>query len=165
MCCGGIQNFCTKISKTCWLRKSKLQTFEDFFVSSFYSKIIIQYPELTCTLIILFLAGQNFIQIIICTSQTIIHQNLTIEFTPSNFSDTYFLWLSTMTGSQCSVCHVHMEKARVHYGGVSCYSCRAFFRRTTQRDELAKCKFDGKCKVDHQERKSCPPCRYDRCLR
>ena len=70
-----------------------------------------------------------------------------------------------MTGSRCAVCHVGMEKPRVHYGGVSCYSCRAFFRRTTQREELAKCKFQANCKVDHMERKSCPPCRYDRCLR
>ena len=46
-----------------------------------------------------------------------------------------------MTGSRCAVCHVGMEKPRVHYGGVSCYSCRAFFRRTTQREEMAKCKF------------------------
>ena len=47
-------------------------------------------------------------------------------------------------GIQCAVCHVAMEKTRVHYGGVSCYSCRAFFRRTTQREELAKCKFQVK---------------------
>ena len=67
--------------------------------------------------------------------------------------------------SSCSVCNVAMVKSRVHYGGVSCYSCRAFFRRTTQREELKKCKFDGDCSMDHHERKSCRPCRYDRCLR
>ena len=33
---------------------------------------------------------------------------------------------------RCAVCRVTMEKTRVHYGGVSCYSCRAFFRRTSQ---------------------------------
>jgi len=66
---------------------------------------------------------------------------------------------------KCLVCCVEMPKARVHYGGISCYSCRAFFRRTTQRDDLVRCKFDRKCKIEHQERKSCPPCRYEKCLR
>lgn len=66
---------------------------------------------------------------------------------------------------KCLACHVEMPKARVHYGGISCYSCRAFFRRTTQRDDLVRCKFDRKCKIEHQERKSCPPCRYEKCLR
>lgn len=66
---------------------------------------------------------------------------------------------------KCLVCYVDMPKVRVHYGGISCYSCRAFFRRTTQKDDLVRCKFDRKCKVEHQERKSCPPCRYEKCLR
>ncbi len=28
----------------------------------------------------------------------------------------------------CSVCKRPTHKTRIHYGGVSCYSCRAFFR-------------------------------------
>ena len=28
----------------------------------------------------------------------------------------------------CGVCCLQLEKARVHYGGGSCYPCRAFFR-------------------------------------
>jgi hypothetical protein len=28
----------------------------------------------------------------------------------------------------CSVCKLPTHKTRIHYGGVSCYSCRAFFR-------------------------------------
>ena len=67
--------------------------------------------------------------------------------------------------SCCSVCNVEMPKARFHYGGLSCYSCRAFFRRMTQRDQLARCRFDGSCSLDLADRRSCPPCRYDRCLR
>ena len=109
-----------------------------------------------------FLTRKSLIKITHCTFKTLIYQNQTIELIFAIFQ---IYQRVAMAGSQCAVCHVHMEKARVHYGGVSCYSCRAFFRRTTQRDELAKCKFDGKCNVDHQERKSCPPCRYDRCLR
>jgi hypothetical protein len=30
--------------------------------------------------------------------------------------------------SKCSVCDLPMIKERVHYGAVTCYSCRAFFR-------------------------------------
>ena len=67
--------------------------------------------------------------------------------------------------AECRVCHVKMPKARVHYGGISCYSCRAFFRRTTQRENLMRCNFGRKCNIDQEERKSCPPCRYERCLR
>ena len=42
--------------------------------------------------------------------------------------------------SQCAVCSTEMTKARKHYGGLSCYSCRAFFRRMTHRDRLAHCR-------------------------
>jgi hypothetical protein len=31
-------------------------------------------------------------------------------------------------GIACSVCKLPTPKTRIHYGGVSCYSCRAFFR-------------------------------------
>ncbi len=31
-------------------------------------------------------------------------------------------------GATCSVCKLPTHKTRIHYGGVSCYSCRAFFR-------------------------------------
>ena len=70
-----------------------------------------------------------------------------------------------MGASECQICQKEMEKARMHYGGTSCYSCRAFFRRTTQRENLLRCKLGRKCKIDHQERKHCPPCRYEKCLR
>jgi len=31
-------------------------------------------------------------------------------------------------GATCNVCKLPTPKTRIHYGGVSCYSCRAFFR-------------------------------------
>ena len=31
--------------------------------------------------------------------------------------------------------------------------------------KIEKLFLQANCKVDHMERKSCPPCRYDRCLR
>ena len=67
--------------------------------------------------------------------------------------------------SHCGVCSVEMPKARTHYGGLSCYSCRAFFRRMTQREELARCRFAGRCTIELADRRSCPPCRYNSCLR
>jgi len=66
--------------------------------------------------------------------------------------------------AECAVCHQPIPKGRVHYGGVSCYSCRAFFRRNTQRDELPVCKVDGACTITYQDRKQCSSCRYGKCI-
>jgi len=67
--------------------------------------------------------------------------------------------------ANCAVCNQQIPKDRVHYGGVSCYSCRAFFRRNTQREELPVCKSDGNCEITHEDRKQCSACRYSKCLR
>jgi len=67
--------------------------------------------------------------------------------------------------TECAVCHQPIPKDRVHYGGVSCYSCRAFFRRNTQREELPVCKRDEKCHITYTDRKQCSACRYASCLR
>ena len=66
---------------------------------------------------------------------------------------------------ECSVCSHPMPKSRVHYGGVSCYSCRAFFRRNTQKQERMVCKEAGQCTVTHKDRKVCTDCRYQKCIR
>jgi len=67
--------------------------------------------------------------------------------------------------AECAVCHQPIPKDRVHYGGVTCYSCRAFFRRNTQRDELPQCKSDQSCRITHIDRKQCSACRYFKCIR
>ncbi|MBJ7883149.1 hypothetical protein JEM65_21235, partial [Gelidibacter salicanalis] len=50
----------------------------------------------------------------------------------------------------------------------TCLSCRAFFRRTVQRDESPKflCKGDGKnpCEINERNRKKCKRCRFQACL-
>jgi len=71
---------------------------------------------------------------------------------------------STSNLAECAVCHQPIPKGRVHYGGVSCYSCRAFFRRNTQREELPTCKNGSNCRVTYQDRKQCSACRYTKCL-
>ena len=54
-----------------------------------------------------------------------------------------------------------------HFGGRTCYSCRAFFRRTVervQRKGLKRCKAGtGDCVVS-QDAKSCIHCRYTKCI-
>merc|ERR1712106_1241542 len=67
--------------------------------------------------------------------------------------------------AECAVCHQPIPKGRVHYGGVSCYSCRAFFRRNTQREELPICKGEGQCSITYMDRKQCSCCRYYKCIR
>jgi len=66
--------------------------------------------------------------------------------------------------SECGVCQQIIQKARVHYGGVSCYSCRAFFRRNTQREDIPPCKERGQCVITYTDRKLCTDCRYQKCL-
>merc|ERR1712130_305049 len=63
----------------------------------------------------------------------------------------------------CSVCS-GPAASHVHYGAVSCYSCRAFFRRGIGKPY---CCVEGKgdCTIDFTSRRSCQWCRFDKCLR
>ena len=57
---------------------------------------------------------------------------------------------SSSGGADSTICHccgVTTGKARLHYGGVSCYPCRSFFRRATVGKRRKSCKKDGKCEV------------------
>jgi len=65
----------------------------------------------------------------------------------------------------CHCCGVKTPKARLHYGGITCYPCRSFFRRATVSKKKKKCKKEGRCQVKLDDRKSCNPCRYNECLR
>eukprot|EP00092_Neocalanus_flemingeri_P035597 GFUD01038749.1.p1 GENE.GFUD01038749.1~~GFUD01038749.1.p1 ORF type:complete len:636 (-),score=130.97 GFUD01038749.1:4-1911(-) len=69
------------------------------------------------------------------------------------------------SSSSCNVCHIAMARKQVHYGASCCFSCRAFFRRNSLREDLSLCKQDGTCLISFIDRKSCTPCRYDKCLR
>ena len=58
-------------------------------------------------------------------------------------------------------------KTRLHYGGITCYSCRAFFRRSVQSgyNNSYNCVRDGNCSVTLKTRKNCQFCRYQLCLK
>lgn len=66
-----------------------------------------------------------------------------------------------------SKCHVCGDKSTgSHFGGISCESCKAFFRRSVQRNRFEdyKCSYSGECKMNTNTRKICQFCRYKRCL-
>ena len=67
-----------------------------------------------------------------------------------------------------SDCHVCGDKAiaHLHYGGICCYSCKAFFRRAVQngKDKGYKCKASHECSVSVETRRSCQKCRFEKCL-
>ena len=66
---------------------------------------------------------------------------------------------------KCKVCLAQAAR-HVHYGSTSCYSCKAFFRRSIQLGAAFKytCQTQGNCVMLPNTRKSCQRCRFDRCL-
>ena len=70
------------------------------------------------------------------------------------------------TDGCCDVCSATTDQRRVHYGGVSCLSCRQFFRRSALKSRVKSCKFQGNCNVSYKESpRICINCRYQKCLR
>ena len=68
-------------------------------------------------------------------------------------------------GAVCKVCGGKAGK-HIHYGSVTCYACRAFFRRSIQnnKSDSYSCKKSGSCSVDSKTKKNCARCRFDKCL-
>ena len=58
------------------------------------------------------------------------------------------------------------DKHHLHYGGICCYSCRAFFRRAHQSTKRPnfECKSGGNCQITVKNRRKCQKCRYEKCL-
>ena len=63
-------------------------------------------------------------------------------------------------------CHVCGDRApnHVHYGGIACFSCRAFFRRSVPKYKGYFCMADAACEITPSTRKNCQFCRYQKCL-
>ena len=68
--------------------------------------------------------------------------------------------------SKCPICSKITIK-QSHYGGKSCQSCAAFFRRNTVSPSMVskKCKTGMEnCLLSHARINNCPFCRYKYCL-
>ncbi|XP_076470050.1 uncharacterized protein LOC143300331 [Babylonia areolata] len=63
----------------------------------------------------------------------------------------------------CAVCG---DKALAHhFGALACESCKAFFRRNALRQSgLKSCTAQNCCKIDKDNRRSCPWCRLTKCF-
>ncbi|KAF2356984.1 Zinc finger nuclear hormone receptor-type [Trinorchestia longiramus] len=66
-------------------------------------------------------------------------------------------------GSQRSICG-DVAKS-MHFGGLCCDSCKAFFRRSVQSDGFRhfKCSGDNHCIISIASRKFCKLCRFNKC--
>lgn len=69
----------------------------------------------------------------------------------------------------CYVCQEEAKPGQEHlrnYGGIVCYSCRAFWRRshTKSRNPNFVCKRAEDCVITVKTRRRCQKCRYNRCL-
>jgi len=66
---------------------------------------------------------------------------------------------------KCKVCNEPAAK-HVHYGAMTCFSCRAFFRRSIQNKTASTyvCRRAKTCEINLKTRKNCQFCRYSRCL-
>jgi len=67
--------------------------------------------------------------------------------------------------TKCLVC-TDLANTHKHFGGAaSCFSCRAFFRRTVRKKEPTKCQGGHKnCVIDLKTRALCALCRFQKCL-
>jgi len=66
---------------------------------------------------------------------------------------------------KCPVCSDQAAK-HVHYGAMTCFSCRAFFRRSIQNKtaDAYACRRTQSCDITPKTRKNCQFCRFQRCL-
>ncbi|XP_006814397.2 vitamin D3 receptor A-like, partial [Saccoglossus kowalevskii] len=63
---------------------------------------------------------------------------------------------------RCLVCS---DKASgLHYGVVSCESCKSFFGRKIKSKAKFTCEEGGNCVMDLYTRRHCPACRLQKCL-
>jgi len=68
--------------------------------------------------------------------------------------------------SKCGVCGSPSTHVR-HYGSVTCYSCRAFFRRSVARSKAFQYCLTGtdSCQMEVKSRNMCKKCRYKACIK
>ncbi|XP_072016635.1 nuclear receptor subfamily 5 group A member 2-like isoform X2 [Amphiura filiformis] len=64
---------------------------------------------------------------------------------------------------QCPVCGDKVSG--YHYGLLTCESCKGFFKRTVQNKKVYTCIENRNCLIDKTQRKRCPYCRFQKCLK
>ena len=78
--------------------------------------------------------------------------------------------MATLDTTTCPVCLVPTlpgsKRPQLHYGGLCCLSCKAFFRRVVKMNLVARfnCKNNENCNFEDMKRSSCKKCRFLRCL-
>ncbi|XP_055946226.1 thyroid hormone receptor beta-like isoform X2 [Argiope bruennichi] len=74
---------------------------------------------------------------------------------------------SSASSRRQKVCGACGDRAKsYHFGGISCDSCKAFFRRSVQNEAFKNfhCPYEGKCEITITSRKCCQYCRFQKCL-
>ena len=79
-------------------------------------------------------------------------------------SDWEYIRMDTLF-PECSVCSVQGVATGKHYVAVTCYSCRAFFRRIPEQKQSPRCKFHFACPVSDGEKRQCDGCRFQKCIK
>ncbi|KAK7895820.1 hypothetical protein WMY93_021145 [Mugilogobius chulae] len=69
----------------------------------------------------------------------------------------------TSSEELCPVCGDRVSG--YHYGLLTCESCKGFFKRTVQNNKGYVCVENQKCRIDKAQRKRCPFCRFQKCLK
>jgi len=69
-------------------------------------------------------------------------------------------------GALCAVCGARAGR-HSYYGGLACQSCRAFFRRGTQRQayQNLRCEKNLDCNITLHSRNRCKACRWTSCIK
>lgn len=67
-----------------------------------------------------------------------------------------------MESLKCIICNETKDVSK-HYGVISCFGCKAFFRRTINGKRNYKCCQHGSCDIEKDSRNRCRACRFDKC--
>ncbi|XP_054718006.1 thyroid hormone receptor beta-A-like [Uloborus diversus] len=83
---------------------------------------------------------------------------------PSSSQQQHYTAPSSRRQKVCGACGDRAKS--YHFGGISCDSCKAFFRRSVQNEAYKNfhCPYEGKCEITITSRKCCQYCRFKKCL-
>ena len=65
--------------------------------------------------------------------------------------------------SRCEVCNDCATG--YHFNALTCEGCKGFFRRTIKAQKIFSCAFNNQCKIEKGNRRQCPACRLEKCLK